>query len=340
METQSKTTLQDSSPSAGSTGRDSGGEDDRLRDALRQIGSIIDKVIEDDFSAPTESSGLETDTTALSSECRIMPLPSRLQDQGAELAKQINPVNAPLEQLISFDGGISQPQFVTLLTTKYWGPLPKTLSVSFMETTPSDLKARILSHFNAWSCGITFALTSGTGNIRISRGSGGYWSYLGTDTKLIPANRPTMNLEGFTMNTADSEYKRVVRHEVGHTLGFPHEHMRKSLVARIDRQKAYAYFARQYGWSREMVDQQVLTPLDARTIIGTEADQDSIMCYQLPGEITKDGAPINGGTDINQSDRAFAQLIFPTVLRSPDSAGTDAPTTIDWDPSEDVSITG
>jgi hypothetical protein len=69
-----------------------------------------------------------------------------------------------------------------------------------------------------------------------------------------------------------------------------------------------------------MVDAQVLTPLDARSIIGTEPDQDSIMCYQLPGEITKDGLPIRGGTDINPSDCSFAGLIYPKILSAPGDA--------------------
>ena len=98
------------------------------------------------------------------------------------------------------------------------------------------------------------------------------------------------------MNTAESEFKRVIRHEAGHTLGAPHEHMRKELVARIDRQKAYDYFRRTQGWSQQQVDQQVLTPLDDRSIFGTPTDQTSIMCYQLPGAITKDGRPIRRRT--------------------------------------------
>ena len=113
-----------------------------------------------------------------------------------------------------------------------------------MESTPADLRARIISHMNAWTktgC-ISFVATSGTGDVRISRELGGYWSYLGTDVLHIPKNRQTMNLQAFTMNTPESEYKRVVRHETGHTLGFPHEHMRKALVARIDPQKAYKWF--------------------------------------------------------------------------------------------------
>ena len=173
--------------------------------------------------------------------------------------------------------------------------------MSFLESTPADLRARILEHMNAWNatCGMSFVLTNGTGDVRISRGPGGFWSYLGTDIRLIPTHRPTMNLQGFTMNTRESEYHRVVRHETGHTLGFPHEHMRRELVARIDPQRAYAFFLETQGWDRAMVDAQVLTALDDASIFGTPADQDSIMCYQLPGQITVDGQPIRGGLDIN-----------------------------------------
>jgi hypothetical protein len=225
---------------------------------------------------------------------------------------------------------------LTLTTSKYWGPRPKQLSVSFVEATPADLRARIVSHLNAWTqtAGISFAETSGTGEVRVSRGSGGYYSYLGTDIRLIPQNRQTMNLQGFTINTPEAEYRRVVRHEAGHTLGFPHEHMRKALVDRIDPVKAYAYFLRTQGWDQTMVDQQVLTPLGGNSIIGTEPDQDSIMCYQLPGEITYDGQPIRGGLDINATDYAFAGLIYPKVLHLPINNMGGAAN--DWDPAEDV----
>jgi hypothetical protein len=316
--------------------------------ALREIARIANELVGNDAPSGTEPDVEQQDATDPTAGCRIMVLPPRLQQAAAELAARINPVNAPLAEQVPLDGQVESPQRLTLRTAKYWGPKPKRLTVSFMETTPTDLKQRILSHANAWSqtCGITFALTSGTGDVRISRGSGGYYSYLGTDIKLIPANRQTMNLQGFTMGTAESEYKRVVRHEFGHTLGFPHEHMRRVLVERIDKQKAYDYFWRTQGWPPAMVDAQVLTPLDASTIIGTEPDQDSIMCYQLPGAITKDGLPIRGGADINGSDYAFAGLIYPKVLTDADTA-TDgvrppmprsAPAMEDWDQSEDVRV--
>lgn len=279
--------------------------------------------------------------------CRIMPVPPRLRQQAAALATRLNPVNAPLAELAGPVAGVpADPQSLTLLTTKYWGPATKTFTVSFMEATAADLRARIVSHMNAWAqyCGLSFAETSDTGDVRVSLGPGGYWSYLGTDIHLIPTNRQTMNLQGFSMDTPESEYHRVIRHEAGHTLGFPHEHMRQALVDRIDPQKAYDYFLRTQGWDKQTVDEQVLTTLDTSSIIGTEPDQDSIMCYQLPGEITKDGQPIRGGTDINDSDARFAGIVYPTSLQAggaPSRAVAGAVPTprtamvVDWDPQED-----
>ena len=121
-----------------------------------------------------------------------------------------------------------------------------------------------------------------------------------------------MNLEAFTMSTPEAEYHRVVRHETGHTLGFPHEHMRRELVNLIDPDKAIAFFGATQGWDANMVRQQVLTPIEESSLIGTDhADPQSIMCYQIPGTITKNGQPIVGGLDIDKLDATFAAKIYP-----------------------------
>jgi hypothetical protein len=226
------------------------GGGDRLREALEQIGQIIqgararfDGGEENEDEAGGGPGAAREEFIA----CTPKSLPGRLLVKAAKTAVSINPVNAPAFGPLAAVGAdlqVSDPLRIAVLTSKYWGPAPRRLTVSFMEGTPTDLKNRILSHMNAWgktAC-ISFALTGGTGNVRISRGPGGYWSYLGTDILHIPTNRQTMNLEGLTMSTPESEYKRVVRHETGHTLGSPHEHMRKALVARVDPQKAYAWF--------------------------------------------------------------------------------------------------
>src|SRR5262249_37295226 len=125
-----------------------------------------------------------------------------------------------------------EPSRITALVTKYWGPQQREFTVSFMEQPATDLRKRILSHMNAWSSrgGVSVAETRGIGQVRISLEGEGYWSYLGTDILHIPQDRPTMNLQDFSMSTPESEYHRVVRHETGHTLAFAHEHMRQELV--------------------------------------------------------------------------------------------------------------
>jgi hypothetical protein len=317
----------------------------RLQEALSKIAEIASAAARGMESHDEASHGGEAAAGgAEMPSCSVKAVPKRLTLKAADHAIGINPINAPARPLGAM--GISAPSdplSMAVMTGKYWGPTPRTLTVSFMESTPSDLRTRIVSHLNAWTrtgC-ITFAQTQGTGQVRISRGPGGYWSYLGTDVLLIPKNRPTMNLQSFTMSTAESEFKRVIRHEAGHTLGAPHEHMRKELVARIDRQKAYDYFRRTQGWSQQDVDAQVLTPLDDRSIFGTPSDQTSIMCYQLPGAITKDGRPIVGGLDINASDFDFIGRIYPKAGHSPaaQTQGGDGQAD-DWDASEDVEAGG
>ena len=61
------------------------------------------------------------------------------------------------------------------------------------------------------------------------------------------------------------------------------------------------------------VDQNVLTPLNENDIVGTSADERSIMCYHLPAFLISDGHAIPGGLDINKLDRDFANVIYPQV---------------------------
>lgn len=322
----------------------------QLREALVEIRKCADNAIIDSQEQEGDGNAVDVGGDTLSASdygCTVKSLPERLSIRAAQTAVEINPVNAPsivAPRALAFDSDVDPPLRMALLTAKYWGPTPRQLTVSFVETTPANLKTRIISHMNAWAktgC-ISFVATSGVGQVRISRGPGGYYSYLGTDVLHIPTNRQTMNLEGFTMKTPEAEYKRVVRHETGHTLGAPHEHMRRALVARIDPQKAYAYFLRTQGWNKATVDAQVLTPLDERTIMSTPPDQDSIMCYQLPGSITRDGQAIRGGPDINASDYAFIGRIYPRPGREQPSERDSLKTTPelddDWPESDDVEV--
>ncbi len=250
--------------------------------------------------------------------CSLKRLPKDRWAEAARKAVEINPLNqAPLARLGMVMRAYKPTQMhLAVITTKYWGAKGVHLTVGFLDNPPADLRKRIIMHMNAWNktANVKFEESKTDPQVRIAREggpAGGYWSYLGTDIALIKPDQPTMNLEAFTMNTPESEFHRVVRHETGHTMGFPHEHMRRELVEKIDPEKAFKYFAKTQGWNRAEVRAQVLTPIEDASISGTfHSDPTSIMCYQLPGEITKDGKPIIGGIDINNSDFTFAGSIY------------------------------
>jgi hypothetical protein len=266
---------------------------------------------------------------------RIVCKPKSLTlDQAAVAARRsidVNPANAETARTVerSAGGRRGGPRRLALLTGSRWPATGMKFTVQFLDNPSRGLRSKILAHMNAWShsANVTFEETGGVGMVRIARldrpdDMAGYWSYVGTQILGIEAGQPTFNLDSFTLNTPDDEFFRVVRHEAGHTLGFEHEHMRKDLVEKIDRRKAIAYYRRECDWSRQETIEQVLTPLDAETIMGTrESDPTSIMCYEIPAEITKNGRAIVGGTDITEKDFSFAAKIYP----KPDAEGGQTP---------------
>jgi hypothetical protein len=247
--------------------------------------------------------------------CTPRILPKDLWLLAAHVASEVNPLNRPsLGHLAEVAPGGNDHAFIAALTTKYWHGGGVRLTVGFLDGPSAALQKRILSHMNAWNktANVRFTLTSTDPQVRIARAADGYWSNVGTDILTVEPGQPTMNLEGFTMQTDDSEFHRVVRHETGHTLGFIHEHMRRTLVKQIDEKKAIAYFGSTQGWSPAMVRQQVLTPIEESSLLGTaQTDANSIMCYQIPGTITVSGKPILGGNDIDAQDFAFAAKLYP-----------------------------
>jgi hypothetical protein len=144
---------------------------------------------------------------------------------------EVNTANADEQRiaartLIGRRGG---PRRLAVVIGNKWPSTGVRLTVQFLDSPARDLRARILLHMNAWSktTNVQLVETGGGGQVRIARLDqpeevAGYWSYVGTEILGIDEDQPTFNLQGFTMRTFEAEFRRLVRHEAGHTLGFDH----------------------------------------------------------------------------------------------------------------------
>jgi Astacin (Peptidase family M12A) len=247
--------------------------------------------------------------------CTPRYLPPELIAQADEIAYAINPKNRPPDEPRD-KASLDEADRLALLRRVYWGKDGVRLTVGFLDDPPGELRARIVSHMNAWSRSANVAFVESSidadADVRVARERTGHWSYLGTDIRAIPRGQPTMNLQGFTMATPEADFVRVVRHETGHTLGFPHEHARAALVARLDRGKVIDEFMAKQRWTERQVIQQVLRPLEEGSLFGSPmSDADSIMCYQFGAHLTVDGVAIPGGVDIDELDHQMAASFYP-----------------------------
>lgn len=253
--------------------------------------------------------------------CVIKQLPEELHLEAADSAVDINPANKPPGNVTHIDGMPLKPQHLAALTSRLWPSSGIVLGVYFMDTSDTALKARILSHANAWSAfaNVRFLEASAAmAQVRLARTPGdGYWSYLGVDILQVPKNQPTLNLDSFSMNTPESEYNRVVKHEFGHTLALVHEHLRQSIIDLLDPAKTIADFEATQGWSQAEVIAQVLTPVAESTLTANAPDVHSIMCYMISGRDTKNGQPIPGGTDIDAFDKQLIGKVYPLAIQPP-----------------------
>ncbi|SRR6266498_996406 len=145
----------------------------------------------------------------------------------------------------------------------------------------------------------------------------GSWSYVGRDIKNQGVNERTMNF-GWNVDT-DDQYNGMdtVIHEIGHTIGFEHEHQNYNAGIVWDEEAVYRYFEGYPNyWKREKTFENVIKKLSPIASKGTNWDPDSIMEYAFeshlirkPQEYYEKGlTPAGGLSDI---DISYARTLYP-----------------------------
>lgn len=144
--------------------------------------------------------------------------------------------------------------------------------------------------FAAWKAlgiGLEFREVSNRtdAEIRIAFESGSSWSYVGRDAiDLVPnTNDRTMNF-GWDLTTP---YGRdTALHEIGHALGFPHEHQNPNAGIVWDEEAVYTYFGGPpNNWGRDKSFYNIIRKISSAAVQGSQWDKDSIMHYQFPSGV-------------------------------------------------------
>jgi hypothetical protein len=205
---------------------------------------------------------------------------------------------------------------MALQAQKMWKP-GRTLKVCFLDGD-AGVRAKIADIAKQWTqhANVILKFVEGTvGDIRISLKERGYWSAVGTDAlveQYFPKTGPTMNFEGFTVNTPAEEYSRVVLHEFGHALGCIHEHQSPS--AGIQWNKDIVY--RELGgppnnWDKATVDHNVFNTYSATVTQFTEFDPKSIMLYSFPKRWTLNNMEFTTNRALSETDKKFIATRYP-----------------------------
>ena len=147
--------------------------------------------------------------------------------------------------------------------------------------------------------------------------SDGSWSYVGTDVLKQPRGEPTMNF-GWSLTEDPVEGLDTALHEIGHALGFPHEH--QNPIAGIEWNEAAVYrslAAAPNRWSRATTFHNIIEKIAPDTVAGSSWDPNSVMHYPFDAGLIlrpdrfRRGLTPKGG--LSARDRKWVRHFYPPI---------------------------
>ncbi len=194
-----------------------------------------------------------------------------------------------------------------------------TLNIKFLDGS-SDLQDEVMQYINEWQphTGLTFKVlgrnSSQTEQVRISLTGqpGQFWSYIGQQGLNVSPSSATMHLglDGVTGSNV-TERKRLTLHEMGHTLGLVHEHQTSKSPIKFQTPQIYSIFEQQFGFTKDMVDTNVIKVFEQAEVSNSEFDPNSIMLYWFPpGTVTPPEFTNRVNNTLSERDKAFTAEMY------------------------------
>lgn len=142
----------------------------------------------------------------------------------------------------------------------------------------------------------------------------GSWSYVGRDVLDIGKDQRTMNFGWNIANDADTAI-----HEIGHSLGFNHEHQNPFAGIVWDEEAVYNALAQPpNSWPREKTHYNIIRKLPEGSVQGTEWDKDSVMHYPFEAGLIKQPAiyqtqPLQPAGGLSARDKSYVKQLYPPL---------------------------
>ena len=158
--------------------------------------------------------------------------------------------------------------------------------------------------------------------IRIGFKRGGSWSYVGRDG-IDLVNDPSKRTMNFGWDLTTPYGKDTALHEIGHALGFPHEHQNPNAGIVWDVDAVNAYFSGPpNNWDEGKIFHNILRKISSTDVGGSNWDKDSIMHYQFDAGLINSPAfyktnPLIPAAGLSEVDIKEVKKFYPDTSSKP-----------------------